>query len=245
MPRYKLTLEYDGTGFCGWQRQEGQFSIQQCLEQAIYAFCRQEAIVYAAGRTDAGVHALGQVAHVDLTKDEEAYTVMQALNAHLRPHAISVLQAEKSSDDFHARFSASKREYIYKIINRRAPLALDCNRAWHVVEPLDAEAMQEAAKVLIGKHDFTSFRATECQAKSPVKTLESIEIMRRGDEIRFSLRAPSFLHHMVRNIVGTLRLAGNGKWNAGDMRHALETRNRSAAGETAPPQGLYLVKVMY
>lgn len=245
MPRYKLTIEYDGTGFSGWQRQEGQPSIQQCLEEAIAKFCQQKITTVAAGRTDAGVHALGQIAHMDLAEEKDPFRVTEALNAHLKPHPIGILHVERVADDFHARFSAIKREYLYKIINRRTPLALERKRAWHIMEQLDVKAMRQAAKILAGKHDFTSFRATECQAKSPVKTLDSIEITQNGEEICFRLSAPSFLHHMVRNIVGTLRLVGNGKWSVENVQHALAAKDRSAAGETAPPHGLYLVKITY
>ncbi len=245
MTRYKLTLEYDGRGFVGWQRQDNGPSVQAALEAAVTRFCGEAVTVHGAGRTDAGVHALAQVAHIELEKETGADTLRDALNFHLKPAAVAVLAAEAVADDFHARFSATERAYRYRIVNRRAPLALDRGRAWFVPVPLDAGAMHEAARALLGKHDFTSFRAGGCQAKSPVKTLDALEVSRDGDEIRIEARARSFLHHQVRNMAGSLRLAGEGKWSRADMERALAARDRRAAGPTAPADGLYLVAVRY
>ena len=245
MTRYKLTLEYDGRGFVGWQRQDNGPSVQAALEAAVKRFCGEAVTAHAAGRTDAGVHALAQVAHIDLDEETGADTLRDALNFHLKPAAVAVLAAEAVADDFHARFSATERAYRYRIVNRRAPLALDRGRAWFVPVPLDAGAMHEAARALLGKHDFTSFRAGGCQAKSPVKTLDALEVSRDGDEIRIEARARSFLHHQVRNMAGSLRLAGEGKWSRADMERALAARDRRAAGPTAPADGLYLIGVRY
>ena len=245
MTRYKLTLEYDGAGFVGWQRQDNGPSVQAALEAAVLAFCGEAVTAQGAGRTDAGVHALGQVAHIDLAKPTEADTVRDALNAHLKPAAVAVLVAEVVDGDFHARFSAIERAYRYRIVNRRARLALDRGRAWFVPQPLDAAAMHDAASTLIGHHDFTSFRASECQAKSPVKTLDALAVTRDGNELVIEARARSFLHHQVRNMAGTLKLVGEGKWTRADVRRALEARDRRAAGPTAPAEGLYLVSVGY
>lgn len=245
MPRYKLLIEYDGSGYAGWQRQSNGLGVQEAIEDAVEKFCGERVTVYCAGRTDAGVHALGQVAHVDIDKDAEGYRVMQALNEHLRPQPVAILHAEPVEDDFHARLSAKKRHYLYRIANRRARLALDQNRAWHVPVNLDAEAMQEAAAFLIGKHDFTTFRDSMCQAKSPVKTLDHLQVVRQGDEIRIEASARSFLHHQVRNMVGTLALVGKGKWSPEDVGKALAAKDRRAGGPTAPADGLYFVNVDY
>lgn len=245
MTRYKLVLEYDGTDFCGWQRQTNGPSIQQALETAIHGFSGETVTVTGAGRTDAGVHATGQVAHFDLEKDTDADTVRDALNAHLRPDPITVLSAETAAADFNARLSATGRAYLYRIVNRRTPLSLDRHRAWQVKTALDADAMHDAAQRLVGHHDFTSFRASMCQAHSPVKTLDALDVERRGDEIVVRARARSFLHHQVRNMVGTLKLVGEGKWTADDVTAALEARDRSKAGPTAPPDGLYMTAVVY
>lgn len=245
MTRYMLTLEYDGGGFVGWQRQDNGPSVQEALETAVKAFCGETVTSFAAGRTDAGVHALGQVAHVDLAKETTADTVRDALNFHLKPAPIAVLKAEAVGEDFHARFSAKARLYRYRIVNRRPPLALDRGRAWLVGIELDAVAMHDAAQAVVGHHDFTSFRATLCQAKSPLKTLDVLEVRRAGEDIVIEARAQSFLHHQVRNMVGTLKLVGEGKWTKADVAAALAARNRSAAGPTAPPEGLYLAEVWY
>jgi tRNA pseudouridine38-40 synthase len=243
--RYKLTLEYDGTNFVGWQRQDNGPSIQQALEEAIEKFCGALVTVTGAGRTDSGVHALGQVAHVDLPKSEPADVVRDAVNHHLKPAPIAVLAAAEAADDFHARFSAIGRHYRYRIVNRRSPLAIERGRAWWVPRRLDAGAMAAAATLLIGHHDFTSFRASLCQAPSPTVTLDALDIVRGGEEISIDARARSFLHHQVRNIVGTLKLVGEGRWTADDVARALAARDRGAGGPTAPPEGLYLVEVSY
>ncbi len=245
MPRYRLTLEYDGGGFVGWQRQENGLSVQEALERAVERFCGEAVTAVAAGRTDAGVHALGQVAHVDLGREVAPDTVRGALNFHLRPAAVAVLDCARVADDFHARFSASKRRYLYRIANRRAPLALDRGRAWHVAPRLDAEAMHGAAQLLVGRHDFSSFRAAQCQAASPVKTLDLLSVTRAGDEILAAAAARSFLHNQVRAMVGSLKLVGEGKWSANDLARALAARDRAAGGPNAPPGGLYLVRVDY
>ncbi len=245
MTRFKLTLEYDGAAFVGWQRQDNGPSVQQALEEAVTGFCGEIATVHGAGRTDAGVHALGQVAHLDLEKPTTAETLRDAVNAHLKPAPVAVLAAEVAADDFHARFSATERRYLYRIVNRRPPLALERGRAWWVPRPLDAAAMHAAAQVLVGKHDFSSFRASECQAKSPVKTLTAIQVSRLAEAIEIRARAPSFLHHQVRNFAGTLRLVGEGKWSAAKVEAVLEACDRNAAGQTAPAEGLYLTEVVY
>ncbi|WP_374310321.1 tRNA pseudouridine(38-40) synthase TruA [Dongia sp.] len=245
MTRFRLTIEYDGGPFVGWQRQDNGLSIQQVLEEAVFATVQEENLVYGAGRTDAGVHALGQVAHVDIAKPIEPNRLMAAINFHVKPNPIAVTACEIAADDFHARFSATGRAYLYRIVNRRAPLTLDRGHAWHVSVPLDAAAMHRAAQRLIGKHDFTSFRASLCQAQSPVKTLDRLDVMRQGEEIQVIAEARSFLHHQVRNMVGTLRLVGDGKWSADDVTAALEAQDRSASGPTAPPDGLYLTRVVY
>jgi tRNA pseudouridine38-40 synthase len=245
MPRYKLLIEYDGMPFAGWQIQAEQATVQGVLAAAVEAFCGEKVSVQGAGRTDAGVHALGQVAHVDLRKDWDSDTVRDALTAQLRPHPVAVLAAERVADDFDARFSARARHYLYRIVNRRADLALDRGRAWRVPRLLDAAAMHRAAQGLIGKHDFTTFRAAECQAKSPVKTLDRLDVEREDDEIRIAASARSFLHHQVRSIVGSLALVGEGRWSAKDLAAALAARDRTACGPIAPPDGLYLVRVEY
>jgi tRNA pseudouridine38-40 synthase len=243
--RYKLTLEYDGAPFVGWQRQDNGPSVQQALEEAVEKFCGEQVRVHGAGRTDAGVHALGQVAHLDIEKEATPFRLMEAVNYHLKPAPIAVLAAEEVDADFHARFSAVERRYLYRIVNRRAPLTLDRGRAWQVGKPLDVDAMHAAAQRLIGKNDFSSFRAAECQANSPVKTLTDIVVMRHGDDIELRARAPSFLHHQVRNIVGTLRPIGEGKRSVQWIDKVLKAKDRAAAGATAPACGLYLLEVGY
>jgi tRNA pseudouridine38-40 synthase len=245
MPRYRITIEYDGRDFVGWQRQENGLAVQQAIEEAIHAFSGETVTTHVAGRTDAGVHALGQVAHFDLAREFAPDTVRDAVNFHLKPAPVAILAAAVVDEDFHARFSALGRVYLYRITNRRPPPVIERGRTWWVSVPLDAGAMNEAAQVLVGRHDFSSFRASLCQAKSPVKTLDALEVWREGEEIRIEARARSFLHHQVRNLVGTLRLAGEGKWSADDVRAALEARDRRAGGPTAPSAGLYLVRVKY
>jgi tRNA pseudouridine38-40 synthase len=245
MPRYKLTLEYDGTPFVGWQWQDNGVSVQGVLEEAVVRFSGERAKITAAGRTDAGVHALGQVAHVDLAKTWPVERVREALNFHVQPHPVSVRAAEIVADDFHARLAARSRRYLYRIFNRRAPPALERDRVWHVARPLDAAAMHVAAQVLVGRHDFTTFRASLCQAKSPVKTLDRLDVTVADEEIRVTAQARSFLHHQVRNMVGTLKLVGEGKWSADDVARALAARDRTKGGPTAPPSGLYLMEVTY
>lgn len=245
MPRWKIVVEYDGGPFVGWQRQADGPSIQQALEVAVQRISGREVHVQGSGRTDSGVHALGQVAHFDLDKDITALKMRDALNYHLKPHPVSVLQVEETDEEFHARFSATKRAYLYRILDRRAPAALDAGRVWHVPQRLDNAAMHEAAQHLVGKHDFTSFRAAACQADSPVKTLDKLEVRRAGDEIHITAEARSFLHHQIRNFTGTLKLVGTGKWAPADVKTALEARDRSAAGPTCPPQGLYLTGVWF
>lgn len=245
MPRYKLTIEYDGTHFNGWQSQADRRAVQDALSAAIEGFCGEKVTVFGAGRTDSGVHALGQVAHIDLEKEAAPDKLRDAVNFHLKPHAVAVLAAEKVGEDFDARFSARRRHYSYRIINRRAPLTVDKDRAWLVHAPLDAGAMHEAGQVLIGKHDFTTFRSAHCQAKSPVKTMDEVSVSRYGEEIEIVCRARSFLHNQVRSIVGSLKQVGEGRWSAADMRRALEAADRAACGPVAPPQGLYLFQVDY
>ncbi|MBK8007317.1 MAG: tRNA pseudouridine(38-40) synthase TruA [Rhizobiales bacterium] len=245
MPRYKLTIEYDGTPFLGWQVQDGGLTVAGVLEDAVEKLSGARTKVAGAGRTDAGVHALGQVAHIDLVKDWETDTIRDGLNAHLRPHPVAILSAQKVPEDFDARFSAIKRHYLYRILNRRADLALERNRLWRVARPLDENKMQEAAQHLLGHHDFTTFRSTECQAKSPMKTLDVLKVTRDGQEIRIEVSARSFLHNQVRSIAGSLEQVGEGRWMPADMKRALEARDRSACGPVAPPDGLYLVRVDY
>lgn len=245
MPRYKLLIEYDGGPFVGWQRQAAGRSVQGAIEAAVTGFCGETVRVGGAGRTDAGVHALGQVAHLELTRAWPADTVRDALNAHLRPDPIAVLAAEIVGTDFDARFSARRRHYRYLVINRRAPLTLDTGRAWRVPQPLDAVAMQDAAARLVGRHDFTTFRAAGCQAKSPVKTVDRITVARRGDQVAIEVSARSFLHNQVRSFAGSLVEVGTGRWTGADLAAALAARDRASCGPVAPPEGLYLVAVDY
>jgi tRNA pseudouridine38-40 synthase len=245
MPRYKLVVEYDGTPFTGWQRQLNGRSVQQAVEEAIERFCGETVRVHCAGRTDAGVHALHQVAHLDLSRDHRTDTVRDALNAHLRPEPVVVIGATRVDDSFHARLSAVKRHYLYRILNRRPPSALDTNRVWHVPWPLRSDEMQRAAQEFVGRHDFTTFRAAECQANSPVRTLDLFDVEEIGEEIRIHASARSFLHHQVRSMVGTIMKAGSGRWSVSDVRAALEARDRARCGPMAPSSGLYLVGVDY
>ncbi len=247
MPCIKLTLEYDGRDFVGWQKQDNGPSVQAALETAIAGYCGQTLPTFAAGRTDAGVHALGQVAHVDLPRDDTPHTIRATINAHLHiaRQPVAVLNAEIVPDDFHARFSCLGRAYLYRIVNRPAPLTLEAGRAWLVQKPLDAEAMHDAAQVLVGRHDFTSFRAVACQSQSPVKTLDALTVQRVGEAIEIRTQARSFLHHQVRNMVGTLKRVGEGKWTKDDVATALAAKNRAAAGATAPSAGLYFVRAWY
>jgi len=243
--RYRLTIEYDGAGFVGWQRQATGLSIQEALETAFERFCGEALTVHGAGRTDAGVHALAQVAHVDLLREADPETIRSAVNFHLRPHRISVLFAEPAPPDFDARRWAIGRVYRYRILNRRAPPALDRGRVWHVAPALDPDAMAAGARHLIGHHDFTTFRDSLCQARSPVKTLDVLEVSRAGEEIHIEARARSFLHHQVRNMVGSLKLVGLGHWRPEDVARALAAKDRRAGGPTAPAEGLALVEVRY
>ena len=245
MPRYKLTIEYDGAPFVGWQRQDNGPSIQAALEEAVRAFCGERLHVQGAGRTDAGVHALGQVAHLDLANERPADTLRAALNHHLKPQPIAVVEAETVPGDFHARFSATWRRYRYRILNRRAPPALERGRVWHVPVPIDDQAMADAAQVLVGRHDFNSFRSASCHAASPIKTLDLLSVQRVDEEVDIEVGARSFLHNQVRILVGTLQLVGRGQWTRRDVEQALEARDRTRAGPTAPPQGLCLMEVGY
>lgn len=243
--RYKLTIEYDGTPFYGWQRQAGYDSVQQRVEEAMIPFLKQAVSIHCAGRTDTGVHALAQVAHFDFDDSIDCFRLQECANFYLRDVPISILSVEITAPTFHARMSAKERFYIYKILNRRAKPCIEANRVWQVPIPLDHNAMQTAANYLIGKHDFSSFRAAGCQQKSPVKTVNSASIERRGDLIEFKISAKSFLYHQVRNIVGSLKFVGCGKWTAEQFSEILEARNRSLAGPTAPPYGLYFLGAIY
>jgi tRNA pseudouridine38-40 synthase len=245
MPRFKLTLEYHGGPFSGWQRQDNAPSVQGALESALAKLDRQAGPVTGAGRTDAGVHALGQVAHVDLSRDWDPFRLAAATNHHLRPHPVAVLAAEPASQEFHARFAATERRYRYVIADRRAPLTVGRGLAWRHHGPLDADAMAEAAAHLVGHHDFTTFRAAQCQALSPVKTLDALAVARDGDAVTVEARARSFLHNQVRSIVGTLAQVGAGRWPPERVAEALAACDRAACGPVAPPDGLYLVSVGY
>jgi tRNA pseudouridine38-40 synthase len=245
MPRYKLTIEYHGGLFVGWQRQENGPSVQGAVEAALRALEPDAPSIVGAGRTDAGVHATGQVAHCDLAQEWEPFRLAEALNWHLKPDPVAVLAVERVAEDFHARFSATGRRYLYRVVSRRAPLTIEKGLAWRVAHDLDAEAMQAAADLLVGKHDFTTFRSAQCQSKSPVKTLDEFRVEREGEEIRFHLAARSFLHNQVRSFVGTLERVGAGKWPVGRVGEALAARDRAACGPVAPPDGLYLAGVSY
>ena len=245
MARYRLILEYDGSPFCGWQRQKGALSVQQVLEEAIERFSGETVTTQAAGRTDAGVHALGQVVHFDLERHWDAFRIREALNFHTKPHPVAVLACETVADDFAARFSAKARHYEYRILNRRARPALDDHRVWHVPVALDAEAMHQAAQMILGKHDFTTFRAAECQARSPERTLDRLAVSRQAEIVVITASARSFLHSQVRSMVGSLKLVGEGKWQPRAFRAALDARDRARCGPLAPPDGLYLTRVDY
>ena len=245
MPRYRLTIEYDGSPYNGFQAQAGQPTVQGAIETAIKGFCGQDVRIAAAGRTDSGVHATGQVVHVDLDRDWPAATVMNALNAHMVKEAVSVLDSVSVADDWHARFSATGRKYLYRILNRPGRPALLQGQVWHVRKDLDAEAMHEAAQILVGHHDFTTFRDLACQSKSPVKTLDVARVSRVGEEVHLVFEARSFLHRQVRSMAGTLAEVGIGRWTAGDVAQALEARDRQACGPVAPSDGLYLTGVTY
>jgi tRNA pseudouridine38-40 synthase len=245
MPRYRLTLEYDGTPFSGWQRQADRLSVQQVLEEAIARFSGESVVTQAAGRTDAGVHALAQVAHFDLVREWDAGRIREALNYHLKPHPVAVIESAAVGDEFEARFAATARHYDYIILDRRARPALEENRVWHVPIRLDAEAMHAAAQTILGRHDFTTFRDSQCQAKSPVKTLDRLDVRREADHVVVTASARSFLHHQVRSMVGSLKLVGEGRWEIAEMRRALDARDRARCGMIAPAAGLYLTRVDY
>ena len=245
MNRYKICIEYDGTHYSGWQKQKNSVSIQEEIEKALYAFSQEKTLVYGMGRTDAGVHAIAQVAHFDLEKDRPQETVQLGINYFLKNHPIIITHCEKVDINFHARYSAKRRIYRYVMLNRIAPPALDMNRVWHINRTLDLKKIEAAAKILIGTHDFSSFRTTLCQAKSPIKTLEYIKISQDGEKIIFELCAPSFLHHMVRNIVGTLHLIGIGKFSNQDLKDYLDAKDRNIIKYTAPASGLYFVAALY
>lgn len=247
MPRYKLTVEYDGTPYVGWQRQKNGRGVQKAIEEAIFQFCQEDVTLQVAGRTDAGVHGLGQVCHADLTKSWNAQTVRDAINSYLLQggEPVSILNAELVSDEFHARFSAKARHYLYYIINQPTPLALQREQAWWVRRPLDEAAMHDAAQALLGTHDFTTFRAVQCQALSPVKTLDRLNVTREGNKITFDVYARSFLHNQVRSMVGCLKLVGEGKWSKRDLVDALEAKDHQRCAALAPSRGLYLAGVDY
>jgi tRNA pseudouridine38-40 synthase len=245
MPRYKVILEFDGGPFVGWQRQDNGRSIQTAFEEAVFKFSAEHAAAFSAGRTDAGVHALAMPAHFDLEKPKAPGVIRDALNFHLKPEPIAVLEAEEVAADFHTRFSATARRYRYRIVNRRAPLTLDAGRAWRLAPPIDADAMHAAAQALIGKHDFTTFRASTCQADSPVKTLNAISVERRGDDIFIETAARSFLHHQVRSMAGSLAEVGMGRWTVADFEAAFRAADRTRCAQVAPPDGLYFVGADY
>lgn len=247
MPRYRMVVEYDGTPYVGWQRQDNGHSVQGAIEKAIHAMTSQWTSLRAAGRTDTGVHAFGQVCHVDLDRDWKAETVANAVNAHLvmAEERVVILDCEKVPDTFDARFSATKRHYLYRIIARHAPIALEAMRAWHVKKPLDHEAMHEAAQMLVGHHDFTTFRSARCQARNPNRTMDKITVTRSGELVEIRASAQSFLHNQIRSFAGTLKMVGEGRWTPQDVKDALEARDRSRCGPVAPPYGLYFMEVEY
>ena len=245
MTRWRLTIEYDGGPFMGWQRQDHGPSVQQTLEEALERMTGERAACTAAGRTDAGVHALAMPVHVDVQRELTPHRLREGLNALVRPQPVSVLEVEQVADNWHARFSCVGRSYVYRILNRRAPPALDRGRVWHIAVPLDVDAMREGAAMLVGRHDFTTFRSVHCQSDSPVKTLDRLEVSRVGEEIHVQAAARSFLHHQVRSMVGCLALVGRGQWRPDGIRKALEARDRAALGLNAPPHGLYFVEAVY
>ena len=245
MQRYKITIEYNGQLFVGWQRQAIGTSIQEVIEHALLKMSGSQITLFGAGRTDAGVHATHQTAHFDIRKDFPEDEIIGALNHYIKPNLISILSVEKVDKDFHARFSAVSRSYVYKIINRKAPLALELHKAWHIKENLDVNAMQKGAQFILGKHDFTSFRSTQCQAKTPIRSIEEISLMRTRELIEMHIKAPSFLHNQVRIIMGNLRKVGNGSFAPEFIQEILQAKDRTKAAETAPPDGLYLVEVKY
>ncbi len=245
MPRFRVTVEYDGGPFVGWQRQDNGLSVQQVMEEALHRLTGKPVRVQGAGRTDAGVHALGQVAHFDLQRDWPPYKIRDGMNFHMKPHPVAILEAAAVEADFHARFSAIQRHYLYRILNRRAPPAVLRGRVWHVPVPLDHEAMHEAAQALAGLHDFTTFRASRCQAKNPVRDINEISVIRRGEEIHLRVSARAFLHNQIRSIAGSLKLVGEGRWPTERIAQALAARDRKACGPVAPPEGLYLTQVDY
>jgi len=245
MTRFRLTVEYDGRPFMGWQRQAHGPSVQQAIEQAVTAICGETPALHAAGRTDAGVHALAMTAHVDIARAIAPFRLKEALNARLRPAPVAILACEAVADDWHARFSCVGRRYIYRIVNRRAPLTLDKGLAWQVAAALNADAMHAAAQLLVGLHDFTTFRSAHCQAQSPLKTLDRLDVRREGELITIEAAARSFLHHQVRSMVGCLALVGRGRWMAEDLAAALAARDRARLGLNAPPDGLYFVEARY
>jgi tRNA pseudouridine38-40 synthase len=245
LTRFRLTVEYDGRPFMGWQRQPHGPSVQQAIEEAVAAITGEAAVLHAAGRTDAGVHAVAMAAHVDIARPIAPFRLASGLNARLRPLPVAVLRAEPVADDWHARFSCVGRRYVYRIVNRRAPLALEAGRAWQVAVPLDAEAMHEAAQALVGRHDFTTFRSAHCQSESPVKTLDRLDVARSGERIEIHAAARSFLHHQVRSMVGCLQLVGRGKWSSDDLAAALAAKHRASLGLNAPPDGLYFAAAIY
>ena len=245
MPRYKLTIEYDGTHFLGWQYQPNSTTVQGVLEAAVAMLHGERIALHGAGRTDTGVHALGQIAHFDAEKVWDSFVLCNAINGNMRPHLVSVLSVAIVDAQFEARFSATKRRYLYRILNRRSPATIDKGKVWHVPMPLDVDAMHEGAQHLVGKHDFTTFRAAECQAPSPVKTLDRLDVMRFDEMVEIRAEARSFLHHQVRSIVGSLVRVGQGKWHPLEMKRALEARDRARCGPVCPPDGLYLVEVIY
>ena len=245
MTRFAFTVEFDGRPFMGWQRQAHGPSVQQTIEDAIHAVTGERAVIHAAGRTDAGVHGLAMRAHAEIGKDIASFRLMEAINATMRPDPVAILACEIVPDDWHARFSCVGRSYVYRIANRRAPLTFERGLAWRVIQPLDADAMHDAAQILVGRHDFTTFRSAHCQAQSPVKSVDRLDVVRDGDRIAVHAAARSFLHHQVRSMVGCLAMVGMGRWRAGDLRDALEARNRAALGLNAPPDGLYFVRADY